>query len=803
MRLLLIAAIGFSLLHSIASPAQAAWPHDANNGNVALSTAANDQVTPAIVSDGAGGAIVAWSDLRGGSTYDIYAQRVNAAGVPQWTANGVALCTAANNQLNPTITSDGAGGAIVTWFDNRGGSNYDIYAQRVNAAGVPQWTANGVALCTATGDQLYPTIVSDGSAGAIATWEDTRSGNYDIYTQRVNAAGVPQWTANGVALCSAANSQFNPTIASDGAGGAIVTWYDLRGGATYDIYAQRVNAAGAPQWAANGVVLCNAANSQTLPTIVSDGSGGAVVAWQDNRGGSNYDIYAQRVNAAGTTVWLPNGVALCTAAGDQLSPTLASDAAGGAIVSWYDLRSGTDDVYAQRVNGGGAPQWTANGVALSTAAGDQYGQVVAADGAGGAIVSWHDTRNAFFDIYAQRVNAVGTTQWAGNGVAICTAANDQYNPSIVADGTGGAIVVWQDSRNGNFDIYAQRVETFGYLGNPEPVSAGVHDVPNDQGGKVKFSWYPSYIDQLAGPDLAAYDVYRSAPGSVAAAAVRDGARALSSFAEVPVPGERAFVVSPVSSQLYAWEYLATINAAHFLGAYGYVAPTTGDSIGGSNPLSIYMVVGRNAYGSMYWPSAPDSGYSVDNLPPFAPAPFSGTYSAGTAQLHWHANSESDLANYRLYRGTSSSFTPSISNRIAAPTDTAYSDAAGQTYYYKLSAVDVHGNESAFTALLPGGALDVPRSGGPSVWLGPAQPNPALSTAEFRFSLPREERVTLAIYDAEGRRVRDLISTVEPAGEHQLTWDLRDDSGHTEGAGLYFVRLTAEGRTINRRFAAIR
>ncbi len=56
----------------------------------------------------------------------------------------------------PTIVSDGAGGAIVTWKDHRSGTSYDIYAQRISAGGTVQWTANGVALCTATGDQSVP-----------------------------------------------------------------------------------------------------------------------------------------------------------------------------------------------------------------------------------------------------------------------------------------------------------------------------------------------------------------------------------------------------------------------------------------------------------------------------------------------------------------------------------------------------------------------------------------------------------------------------------------------------------------------
>src|SRR6267154_453634 len=57
----------------------------------------------------------------------------------QWNANGVPVCTAANNQIWPTIVTDGAGGAIVTWADNRNSNtgiyNSDIYAQHVLASG--------------------------------------------------------------------------------------------------------------------------------------------------------------------------------------------------------------------------------------------------------------------------------------------------------------------------------------------------------------------------------------------------------------------------------------------------------------------------------------------------------------------------------------------------------------------------------------------------------------------------------------------------------------------------------------------
>jgi len=182
-------------------------------------------------------------DLSVFSSLDIYAQRVNSSGVVQWTANGVAICTAADDQRSPQIISDATAGAIITWYDGRGGSNNDIYAQRVNSAGAVQWATNGVAIRTGFYDQLYPQITSDGSGGAIITWQDYRGVSYDAFAQRINSAGAVQWTANGVALCTASGDQLYPQITSDGSGGAIITWTDGRSGLT-DIYAQRVHSGG-------------------------------------------------------------------------------------------------------------------------------------------------------------------------------------------------------------------------------------------------------------------------------------------------------------------------------------------------------------------------------------------------------------------------------------------------------------------------------------------------------------------------------------------------------------------------------
>jgi len=380
------------------------------------------------------------------------------------------ICTATDNQCYPQITSDGSGGTIITWEDWRPEAYSDIYAQRVNAFGAPQWGTNGVAACTADDWQKFPRITTDGSGGAIITWMDLRTGSYYIYAQKVDSSGTRQWGYWGVTICTGGNGQYNPQITTDGSGGAIIVWEDYRSGTYPHIYAQRVDASGSIQWGTNGVDICTASTSQWYPQIIGDGSGGAIITWYDYRGTTKMlDIYAQRVDASGSVQWGTGGQPICTAYDRQEYPTITSDGSGGTIIAWNDYRYSTTthcDIYAQRVNASGSIQWGKNGVAMCAASGDQDFPQIISDGSGGAIITWDEYNSATkSDIYAQRVSGSGSIQWGTNGVAICTASGGQYSPKITTDGSGGAIIAWYDYSSDItwYDIYAQRVSGSGSM----------------------------------------------------------------------------------------------------------------------------------------------------------------------------------------------------------------------------------------------------------------------------------------------------------------------------------------------------
>jgi hypothetical protein len=450
----------------------AGWSNDPNL-NTPVCTAGRAQEYPAIIRGDLGSVIITWEDSRTGSD-DIYAQRVTGVGDVAWASDGVGICTYGNAQSLPRMASDGAGGGIIIWNDYRSGTTAETYAQRVTGGGTTQWNTIGVPV-RAGGTGYDGAILPDGSGGAFIAWTDGRGSYSDIYAQRVSASGDTLWTLNGIPVCTAPYNQIEPVIVSDGAGGFIVAWQDSRTDQG-DIYAQRIDASGARQWAANGVAVCSAPYAQAGQRMVSDGAGGAVIAWADIRSGGSYDIYAQRIDASGSPQWATGGSAICVAPNSQGGLQMAGDGMGGAIITWQDQResSSETDIYAQRINGAGEIQWTPNGVAL-TGNGRSTGPAIVSDGEGGAIVAWEDDRHGTpfesrIDIYARRIDAAGVPQWMADGVAVSTAPGNQRYPQIVSDGAGGAIIAWQDYRNGNWDIYVQNVDSSGGLGS-QPMSA--------------------------------------------------------------------------------------------------------------------------------------------------------------------------------------------------------------------------------------------------------------------------------------------------------------------------------------------
>jgi hypothetical protein len=415
-----------------------------------------EQNLPKITGDGDGGAVIVWEDGRSEIDIDLFAQRIDGAGNVLWLPDGVALSVEAADQENPQITSDGAKGAIVVWEDKRDEATQgtDIYTQRIDSLG-SVWAHGGIPICTATETQHQVQIASDGAGGAYIAWLDYRSGplSFHIYMQRVDANGIPQWTADGIPICTAPNSRHTLHMIADGEGSAIIAWSDRRD--WYDIYAQKVDADGTTLWTADGAGVCIYPQWQYLCKLTPDGGGGAICVWQDDRHGQ-WDIYARRISSAGDTLWTANGVPICTQTNIQYSPQIIADGDGGAIIAWEENRTGSDpDIYAQRIDSNGIVQWTADGVGLCAASASQNFPRMTTDGARGAIVAWIDSRSESTngkDIY------IGAVSDSGRVKVPALLRNFAANPSH-----NGISLHWTLAEAGEqMTFYVLREESPGY-----------------------------------------------------------------------------------------------------------------------------------------------------------------------------------------------------------------------------------------------------------------------------------------------------------------------------------------------------
>lgn len=357
------------------------------------------------VSDGQGGAYFVMVDWREGSHAEIYAQHMDSQGNTLWAAEGRPICAALYGQGDPDVVLDGQGGAFFAWFDDRGyGSGADIYAQHVDSLGNTLWAQNGIPVCAAAENQMQPSLTADGQGGFIVAWRDYRNSGTsgtDIYAQRVNASGTPLWTADGVSVCLATLDQKVPITVTDGNGGAIIFWDDG------DIHAQRLDADGNELWTSGGLALTSDGSTQEYCQAFADGQGGAIVMWEDYRD-THWAPFTQHLDAQGNTLWPEGGARICRNTGfHQRYPSLAPDGQGGALYAWQDLRDGIWKTYAQRMT---RPRPVLQDINSPASVGEVKHAVVTGlylQDPAGSVTAAKLTRTAQADIDAMAVNVTG------------------------------------------------------------------------------------------------------------------------------------------------------------------------------------------------------------------------------------------------------------------------------------------------------------------------------------------------------------------------------------------------------------
>jgi hypothetical protein len=334
---------------------------------------------------------------------------------------------------------------------------------------------------------------SAGTGGSYVTWWWSRSNPFspEARIQRVDTSGGNSWVSTGQVTVTAVDATTPAAMLPDGHGGLFAVVYKTPNQGLNSVpflptsvIAQRVDASGRTLWGDPGKeVSLPGAVTNLLPEMctVTDGRGGLVVVWIEQRGYS-WAIMAQRLDSAGTPLWTPGGVVVSPATDlSQLTKKESylraiSDDSSGVIVCWVDGFHGVDDndIRAQRLGPDGSLLWGQQGLAVRVAPGTQFFVTMVPNGDGGAFIAWNDVQRTGYPyftltsaiVFMQKISRAGQLAWNPAGIPVSTLSTRMFSLGTASDGAGGVITYWHDTHPPPSDIcslFAQRIGGDGSL----------------------------------------------------------------------------------------------------------------------------------------------------------------------------------------------------------------------------------------------------------------------------------------------------------------------------------------------------
>ncbi len=660
--------------------------------------------------------------------------------------------------------------AGAAWVFTRSGGVWSQQGAKLVGAGAVGAASQGNSVAISADGNTVIIGGNNDNSGAGATWVFTRSGG--VWTQQggklvgSGAAGAAN-QGTSVALSADGNTALVGGTEDSSAIGAV--WVFTRSGGVWTQQGNKLVGSNLGAGTRRGRSVALSADGNTALVGIPNVNSALVftrsgVVWTQ-QGGYFVPVGASGAPGFGTSVSLSADGNTALLGG----PTDSTNA--GAAFVW--TRSG--GVWSQqgsKLVGNDAVGFARQGYAVSLSSDGNTALVGGYSDNYPVGAAWIWTRAA--GVWTQ----LGSKLFGSDGVSN---PNEGYAVALSSDGTTAILGGYGDNSN------AGAVWVFQFPAQPEIMS--ISDIPADQGGKVRVTWNKSIYDALGSPHaITAYGLWRSVPpGGIASGAMMPLAKS----------------VNPALSATY--DFIASIPAVRF-DSYAYVAGTLSDSTASGVHRYTYLVSAQTADPALFFISDPDSGYSVDNLAPSAPAnPIVAALSRARIRLQWDRNRiDPDVAFYTLYRSTTSGFPLNQSTRLATTVDTVEVDSAtqnAQRYYYRVTTVDIHGNESTPTAELTAVATGVREANfaATEFFLGQNYPNPFNPSTTISFSIPQQGTVQLRIIDLLGREVAALIDGEERnAGTYRVTWN-----AGTSPSGIYFYRLQAGNFTATKRLLLLK
>ena len=343
-----------------------------------------------------------------------------------------------------------------------------------------QWNNDplqNLAIADTSGEQVLPKIQPTSDGGCYISWFDSRSGNYDVYLQRLNSLGEIQWDPKGLLISNHPQQSWlvDYDLAVDPDDNALLVFADIRNGGSsdLDIFAYKIAPDGSFLWGPDGIGLSDVSSSdfEAAPKVTATPGGLVAAVWP--KLGDSDRAALQLLSADGQKLWGEFGITI-QGTGDQSigSPDLVP-AGGDSVIAFWKNSTGpfwapVTKLYTQKFAPDGSAAWNPGGLLIYDL-GHIPGFVdpqIYPDGHGGAFYTWEDRPSlSDFNIGVGHVSAGGSLIFPLNGVTVSANITQLHlNPALSYLPQSDEVFVFWTEENINqnqYGIYGQKFSATG------------------------------------------------------------------------------------------------------------------------------------------------------------------------------------------------------------------------------------------------------------------------------------------------------------------------------------------------------
>ncbi|MFN8144063.1 MAG: T9SS type A sorting domain-containing protein [Bacteroidia bacterium] len=456
-------------LLSIVQISNAQWVNDPMINTLAAQ--GQECVDPIAVADSSGNTYISYR-LPNGGGYSVYMQKVDAQGYAQWGSSGKLVSDDDHTQTYTTFYAtaiDPTNHAIVAWEDSRTG-NADIFASRISPDSNLVWGNSGLQLSFGAAFDAAPQILPMPDSTTIIGWQSEDSTG--IYLQRISRDGTRMWGLNAFLHYDHTGSAMHfysvPRLALCNDTSFYLVF--KRANASFNasqtaLSINKFGLSGQTLWASNIDFQSAGAVPNFLTMNASaDGNEGCIVSWMDSHGGSFYlDGFVQHIDAGGNSLLAANGQNVVAVAGSLALGNIASaqDDAGN-IYAFYTTST---ELYAQKIDVNGNLLFGSNGALLASTS-NSFSQLNAVRTHRGFIITCaEDLVTQPSTYFAALIDTSGNLVWSTPLLPVSSITSIKSNATLTEEKNNQVVLAWQDTRSGvSTDIYVQNISVDGFLG---------------------------------------------------------------------------------------------------------------------------------------------------------------------------------------------------------------------------------------------------------------------------------------------------------------------------------------------------